>query len=75
MTGNIGNPGIETKNPNTEMSKMTGDFPQRIEKNLMTGVLAMIKAEMTEEKTVSQRDILGMTVRTKNMKGEILVIM
>jgi hypothetical protein len=47
------------------MSKMTGDFPQRIEKNLMTGVLAMIKAEMTEEKTVSHRDILGMTVRTK----------
>ena len=75
MTGNIGNPGIETKNPNTEMSKMTGDFPQRVEKNLIIGVPAMIKAEMTEGKTVSHRDLLGMTVKTKNMKGEILVIM
>ena len=75
MTGNIGNPGIETKNPNTKMSKMTGDFPQRVEKNLIIGVPAMIKAEMTEGKTVSHRDLLGMTVKTKNMKGEILVTM
>jgi hypothetical protein len=75
MTGNIGNPGIETKNPNTEMSKMTGDFHQRIEKHLITGVLAKIKAEITEGKTVSHRDLLGMIVETRNMKGEILVTM
>lgn len=74
MTGIIGNPGIKTKNPNTEMIKMTGDIHQRKEKHLITGALAEIKTE-TKAEAISHKDLLDMIVETKNIKGEIQVIM